>query len=105
MERRSSPETGLVQLRAGDALIDIVAVASELGRMGGEGPGKEGRNMDHVCVLLESFQEQAIRDHLALHGVSGSELETRYGAEGKGPSIYIQDPEGNTVELKGPPVE
>ncbi len=105
VERRSSPDVGIVQLRAGDALIDILAVDSELGRMGGSGPGKEGRNMDHFCVRLESFQEQAIREHLTQHGVSGSKLETRYGAEGKGPSIYIQDPEGNTVELKGPPSE
>ncbi len=103
VERRSSPEFGIVQLRAGDSLIDIVAVDSEIGRMGGAAPGKEGRNMDHFCVRLEPFKEEAIRAHLAQHGVVGSKLETRYGAEGNGPSIYIQDPEGNTVELKGPP--
>ncbi len=103
VERRPSPELGLVQLRAGDALIDIVAVDSELGRLGGAAPGKEGRNMDHFCVRLEPFSEEAIRAHLAEYGVVGSNLETRYGAEGSGPSIYIQDPDGNTVELKGPP--
>jgi len=103
VERRSSPEFGIVQLRAGDSLIDIVAVDSEIGRMGGAPPGKEGRNMDHFCVRLEPFKEEAIRTHLARYGVVGSKLETRYGAEGNGPSIYIQDPEGNTVELKGPP--
>ena len=103
VERRSSPEFGLIQLRAGDCLIDIAAVDGEIGRMGGAAPGKEGRNMDHFCVRLEPFNEEAIREHLAQHGVVGSKLETRYGAEGNGPSIYIQDPEGNTVELKGPP--
>jgi glyoxylase I family protein len=103
VERRSSPEFGLVQLRAGDSLIDIVAVDSEIGRIGGAAPGKEGRNMDHFCVRVEPFNEEAIREHLAQYGVVGSQLETRYGAEGNGPSIYIQDPEGNTVELKGPP--
>ncbi len=103
VERRSSPEFGIVQLRAGDSLIDIVAVDSEIGRMGGAPPGKEGRNMDHFCVRLEPFKEEAIRTHLARYGVVGSKLETRYGAEGNGPSIYIQDPEENTVELKGPP--
>ena len=103
VERRSSPEFGLIQLRAGDSLIDIVAVDSEIGRMGGAAPGKEGRNVDHFCVRLESFDVQAIREHLSRYGVSGSKLEMRYGAEGYGPSIYIQDPEGNTVELKGPP--
>jgi len=103
VERRSSPEIGLVQLRAGDSLIDIVAVDSEIGRKGGAAPGKQGRNMDHFCVRVEPFKEEAIRAHLAQYGVVGSKLETRYGAEGNGPSIYIQDPEGNTVELKGPP--
>jgi hypothetical protein len=59
--------------------------------------------MDHFCVRLEDFDEAAIRAHLSRFGVQGSALETRYGAEGNGPSIYITDPEGNTVELKGPP--
>jgi glyoxylase I family protein len=103
VERRSSPEIGLVQLRAGDSLIDIVAVGSETGRTGGAAPGKEGRNMDHFCVRVEPFKEEVIREHLAHYGVAGGKLETRYGAEGNGPSIYIKDPEGNTVELKGPP--
>ena len=101
VERELAPEIGLVQLRAGDALVDIVAVDSEIGRQGGAAPGKGGRNMDHFCVRLETFEEEAIRDHLAKHHVVGSKLESRYGAEGNGPSIYIQDPEGNTVELKG----
>jgi hypothetical protein len=30
-------------------------------------------------------------------------VESRNGAEGEGPSIYLHDPEGNMVELKGPP--
>ena len=103
VERRSAPELGLVQLRAGDSLIDIVGVNSEIGRAGGPAPGEGGRNMDHFCVRVEPFNEDAIREHLGKHGVVASRLETRYGAEGNGPSIYIQDPEGNTVELKGPP--
>ena len=103
VERHSLPEFGLVQLRAGDSLIDIVRVDSELGRMGDAAPGKECINMDHFCVRLEPFKEETIREHLAQHGVVGSKLETRYGAEGNSPSIYIQDPEGNIVELKGPP--
>ena len=104
VERRSSPDIGIIQLRAGDASIDVLAVDSELGRMGGAAPGKDGRNMDHFCVRLETFNEEAIREHLAHYNVEGSKLETRYGAEGNGPSIYIQDPEGNTVELKGPAI-
>lgn len=103
VERELSPEIGLVQLRAGNALIDIVSVEGQIGRQGGSAPGKEGRNMDHFCVSLEEFDEQAIRAHLFRFGVDGGDLETRYGAKGNGPSIYVQDPEGNTVELKGPP--
>jgi glyoxylase I family protein len=102
VERTSAPETGLTQLRAGAALIDIVAVDSKLGRAGGAAPRSEGRNMDHFCVLLKQFDEAAIREHLAHFDVSASPLQQRYGAQGYGPSIYIEDPEGNTVELKGP---
>ncbi|MDE0756092.1 MAG: VOC family protein [Woeseiaceae bacterium] len=105
VERESTAELGLIQLRAGNALIDLVSVDGYLGRLGGQAPGEGGRNMDHFCVLVESFDEQAIRTHLAKFNVIGSDLEQRYGAEGYGSSIYIQDPEGNTVELKGPQVE
>jgi catechol 2,3-dioxygenase-like lactoylglutathione lyase family enzyme len=104
VERQLSPEFGLVQLRAGESLIDIVSIDGAIGRRGGAPPGKEGRNMEHFCVRLEQFEEDAIRAHLSRFGIRGSDLEMRYGAEGNGPSIYIQDPEGNTVELKGPPV-
>ncbi len=102
VERTLAPELGLTQLRAGRALIDIVSVQGEIGRSGGAAPGREGRNMDHFCVRVAPFDEAAIRAHLAKHGVTAGELATRYGAEGSGPSLYLQDPEGNTVELKGP---
>ncbi|MDH3639816.1 MAG: VOC family protein [Gammaproteobacteria bacterium] len=103
VEREVSAELGLTQLRAGSALIDIVSVDGALGRHGGAPPGEGGRNMDHFCVYLENFDEPAIRAHLAKFNVHGSDLEQRYGAEGYGPSIYVQDPEDNTVELKGAP--
>jgi glyoxylase I family protein len=103
VERETSTELGLTQLRAGNALIDIVSVDGGLGRAGGAAPGEGGRNMDHFCVYLEDFDESVIRMHLAKFDVHGSDLEQRYGAEGDGPSIYVQDPEGNTVELKGAP--
>jgi glyoxylase I family protein len=103
VERESPGDLGLVQLRAGAALIDLVAVDSELGRLGGAAPADEGHNMDHFCVRVDPFDEQAIRAHLEHCGVEAGDLQQRYGAEGFGPSIYLQDPEGNTVELKGPP--
>jgi len=94
---------GLTQLRAGNSLIDLVDVAGVLGREGGTAPGKEGRNMDHLCLRVEPFNAAAIAAHLQAHGVAPGEVVSRYGAEGEGPSMYITDPEGNVVELKGPP--
>jgi catechol 2,3-dioxygenase-like lactoylglutathione lyase family enzyme len=102
VERRQD-EIGLVQLRAGQSLIDLVPVSGKLGRMGGAAPGVEGRNLDHFCLRVEPFDDAALRAHLAAHGVEAGKTESRYGAEGEGPSIYLSDPEGNVVELKGPP--
>ena len=97
-------DIGLVQLRAGASLIDLVPVDSELGRKGG-GPPEGPRNMDHFCLQVEPFEEEAIRRILAERGYEAGPVEARYGALGDGPSIYVEDPEGNTVELKGPPFE
>lgn len=104
VERRQDA-IGLVQLRAGSCLVDLVPVDGKLGRLGGAAPGAQGRNLDHVCFRVELFDAGAIHAHLASHGVAAGPVEARYGAEGQGPSIYIQDPEGNTVELKGPALE
>ena len=93
---------GLYQLRAGRSLIDLVPVDGRLGREGGAAPGAEGRNLDHFCLRVEPFDAAAIARHLDAHGVAHGPVESRYGAEGEGPSIYVKDPEGNTVELKGP---
>ena len=101
IERRQD-EIGLVQLRAGSALVDLVPVDGRLGRAGGAAPGREGRNVDHICFRVEPFDEAAIRTHLAAQGVRCGPVESRYGAEGEGASIYLDDPEGNTLELKGP---
>lgn len=102
VERELPPELGLIQLRAGAALIDIVPVESGLGKLGGASPQAEGHNMDHFCLRLEVFDEATLRAHLEAHGVEASETGVRYGAQGNGPSIYIKDPDGNTVELKAP---
>ena len=103
VERRKD-DIGLVQLRAGRSLVDLVPVEGKLGRAGGAAPGREGRNMDHLCFRIESFDEASLVEHLEGHGVKPGRVSSRYGAEGDGPSMYIEDPEGNTVELKGPPV-
>lgn len=102
LERRVD-DLGLVQLRAGRSLIDVVPAGGPLGQAGGAPPGAGGRNLDHFCLRVEPFDEAAIRRALAAAGVPAGETAMRYGAEGLGPSIYVRDPEGNTVELKGPP--
>ncbi|MEA2999012.1 MAG: glyoxylase family protein [Sphingomonadales bacterium] len=92
---------GLYQLRVGTSLVDLVPVDGKLGRMGGAAPGTEGRNVDHVCFRVDPWDEAAILAHLAAHDIE-AKVTRRYGADGEGPSIYIHDPEGNMLELKGP---
>src|SRR5271167_2543135 len=104
VERRQD-DLELVQLRAGRSLIDLVAVGGKLGVQGGAAPRREGRNVDHFCLRLHAFDEKGICTFLAGRGVPIGEVALRFGAEGEGPSIYLSDPEGNTVELKGPPLE
>jgi catechol-2,3-dioxygenase len=90
----------LTQLRAGSALIDIVP-AAEAGPAGGTSR-TGGANLDHLCLRIDPFDAPAIARHLAAHGAACGEAVSRYGAEGQGLSIYLTDPEGNGVELKGP---
>jgi glyoxylase I family protein len=106
---RVREDLGLTQLRAGQSLIDFMAITGggkpAAGRSAGShaGRGAEGANMDHVCLRIEPFDQAALIGHLIKHGVVPGETKRRYGADGYGPSIYISDPEGNTIELKGPP--
>ncbi|HEY7865974.1 MAG TPA: VOC family protein [Psychromonas sp.] len=100
VERETSPETGLVQLRAGNALIDLVSVDSELGRLGGGAATPTENNMDHFCLQIKTMPEEEIIRHLLSFGLKVEPFARRYGAQGFGNSLYIKDPEGNTVELK-----
>jgi catechol 2,3-dioxygenase-like lactoylglutathione lyase family enzyme len=102
VERRNE-KIGLVHLRAGRSMIDLADVAGEVGRRAGPPPGRDGHNMDHVALRIENFDAAALRRHLERHGVAAGEPRPRFGADGEGPSIYIEDPEGNMIELKGPP--
>jgi glyoxylase I family protein len=85
------PEFRMSHLRVGNAMIDLVEAD----------PG-QGRNMDHLCLRVEPFDQGAIVSHLEKHRVAVGKIASRFGAEGNGVSIYLTDPEGNTVELKGP---
>lgn len=102
VERRRE-DLGLVHLRAGASMIDLVAVDGPLGRKGGAPAGADARNVDHVCLRVEPFDEAALAAHLRAHGHPPHGPAARnFGAEGTGPSLYLDDPDGNTVELKGP---
>jgi len=95
---RQLEQPKLVQLRAGASLIDLVPAPASPGAV----EGAAGRNMDHFAVRVDGFDAAALAEHLRRHGVEVGEVRERYGAEGYGPSLYICDPDGNTVELKGP---
>jgi catechol 2,3-dioxygenase-like lactoylglutathione lyase family enzyme len=94
------PDLGLVHLRAGNAMIDLVPVQGKLGLPGGAPPGRDGRNVDHVCLRVAPFDQDAIVAHLQAHGARVGEIRPRFGAQGEGVSIYLRDPEDNLVELK-----
>ena len=99
---RALPEHGMLQLRAGASLIDLVDVASEQGAWAR--PAVEGgRNMDHVCIATGDWDEAAMRAHLAANDIPVVEEGIRYGARGDGLSFYVSDPFGNVIELKRPP--
>ncbi|HEX2891624.1 VOC family protein [Vineibacter terrae] len=82
----------LVQLRAGDSLLDLIKSDSP----------RDGANMDHLCFRIDPFDLAKIRSALQPFGIAPGDVVQRYGAEGNGPSIYFDDPEGNQIELKGP---
>ena len=100
IERKTAEDIGLTQLRVGNSLIDLVVVDSQLGALGGGAPTLTENNLDHFCLQLQPISAAEIRQYLLSHGVSVDDFSKRYGAQGFGPSLYIKDPEGNTVELK-----
>ena len=98
VERRNDA-IGLIHLRAGDSLIDLVPLDGKLGRMGGVGPAEEGRNVDHIYLRLTDYEPDAVIAHLDGHGVVYEAPASRYGAGGQDMSIYLKDPDG--IELRG----
>ena len=100
---RERPSLGMVHLHAGTSMIDLVAVDGKLGTPGGAAAGTQGRNLEHLCLRVEPFDVERLRAHLQMHAVElRGKPESNYGAEGDGLSVYLLDPDGNGVELKGP---
>ena len=100
---KTQKEAGLYQLRAGSSLIDLLLVDERPDRIDGVTPEKESRNLDHFCLSIDPFDADEVIRYLKSKEIDPGQVESRYGAEGDGPSIYVTDPEGNVVELKGPP--
>lgn len=98
---RGPSQFGLVQLRAGQSLIDLLDANNNKGGQSGRAPDCSAPNMDHFCLRIVPWSEDAILAHLKKFGVEHGPIENRYGADGQGPSLYLRDPEGNSVELKG----
>lgn len=100
---RVRDDLGLVHLRAGASMIDLISVDGPLGVAGGAAPGSQGRNLDHLCLRIEPFDEDELVRHLQACGASPhGPASENFGAEGQGLSLYFSDPEGNVIELKGP---
>ena len=59
-----------------------------------------GRNLDHFCLQIADIEPAQLLAWLDDKGVEHGPFAERYGAQGFGDSIYVTDPEGNTVELK-----
>ena len=104
VERDLSDSIGLLQLRMGASLLDIVDVNGQLGKSGGAGPGDEARNLDHFAVRVEPFDGEAILSFCEAQGYEAAKpAQNLLGADGYGPAVYVTDPDGNRIELKGPP--
>jgi catechol 2,3-dioxygenase-like lactoylglutathione lyase family enzyme len=97
---KRNEKLGLLHLRAGESLIDFIAVDGILGRLGGAAPGPEGRNVDHICLKVRDFDLDRVVAHLKAHGVEPGTRGPRFGAGGDGLSLYLTDPEGNGLELR-----
>jgi len=102
-EERREDDIGLVQLRAGASIIDLIDLGALPDAAPGPGSDSAVRDMDHFAVRIDVYDETEIKAYLDSHGIEPSDVQVSvYGAEGNGPALYIQDPDGNTVELKGP---
>lgn len=55
-------------------------------------------NVDHFCLVVDQVDFEALKESGRFTVVDGP--DKRYGARGDGISLYVKDPDGNTVELR-----
>ncbi len=96
------PDLGMEQLWFGSALIVLWDITHP-GAKRAVPDVSGGRNVDHVCLAAAPFDHAALKAHLADHGVEIEREAMHGGARGMGASFYVRDPDGNVIEIKGPP--
>jgi catechol 2,3-dioxygenase-like lactoylglutathione lyase family enzyme len=69
-----------------DTILDLLAAP------------RSGENCDHLCLVVEPVDLEAVKASGRFDVVDGP--ATRFGARGNGTSLYVKDPDGNTVELR-----
>ncbi|MBU3824151.1 MAG: VOC family protein [Candidatus Oceanisphaera merdipullorum] len=97
---REVADLGFYQVRVGNQVLDLVDVQGPLGADGGT-PDQCKANMDHFCLLVSAFDAEALSAYFRKNGVIHEPATSRISAQGEGLSMYVYDPEGNKVELKG----
>ena len=70
----------------GSTIIDLLAAP------------RTGENADHLCLVVDPVDLEAVKASGRFDVVDGP--ATRFGARGNGTSLYVNDPDGNTVELR-----
>jgi catechol 2,3-dioxygenase-like lactoylglutathione lyase family enzyme len=70
----------------GSTIIDLLAAP------------RTGENADHLCLVADPVDLDALKASGRFEVVDGP--ATRFGARGEGTSLYVKDPDGNTVELR-----
>lgn len=83
--------------RRGDVLFPSVRVDAETILDLLAAP-RSGENCDHLCLVVEPVDLEAVRVSGRFEVVDGPAI--RFGARGNGTSLYVKDPDGNTVELR-----
>ncbi|MBM3503192.1 MAG: VOC family protein [Alphaproteobacteria bacterium] len=104
-------EIGLVQIRAGQSLIDLQLATGRRPKRTRSRPGQPARsamirapvNVHHIALTVKRLDGPRLKRHFAKLGIAASEPRKQYGADGMGWAMDVIDPDGNIVELKGPP--